>query len=72
MLIGFLMRNEDDWKDWKRRLGNIDGMAPVTLLGEKQDSAGISAERASAIDEVESISEIDSDCDDEEDKGRLV
>jgi len=56
MLVGFLIRDEDDWADWKRR---------VTLLGENRkaivhiiDSESVptpTTEREEALDEVEAL-----------------
>jgi cysteine protease ATG4 len=59
MLIGFLIRHEGDWHDWKNRLCAINGMAPVTVSEHLRHERGFSTERASAIDEVESLSDGD-------------
>lgn len=59
MLIGFLIRDEEDWKDWRRSVKHVQGKAiihvsdhdPVAQIGEQQ----------SAIDQVEAMSDDDGD-----------
>lgn len=67
MLIGFLIRDEQDWSDWKTRIqrpGNMagDGQSkakPIVHVHAGPESGdavrrqdGSSGERASALDEV--------------------
>ena len=59
MLIGFLIRDADDWNDWKSRLATTTGMAPVSVLSQQSDATSSSTERAGAIDEVQSLSDED-------------
>jgi cysteine protease ATG4 len=63
MLIGFLIRDEEDWVDWKNALGRIRSMAPVVLAGQQHARSGAAVERASAIDEVESLSDENDEAD---------
>jgi cysteine protease ATG4 len=61
MLIGFLIRDEADWKDWRTRISAVPGKA-VIRVGDKQPAAtGSSQERQSAIDEVETFDTEDDD-----------
>jgi cysteine protease ATG4 len=61
MLIGFLIRDEEDWKDWRRRVSDVPGKA-VIHVGDKQPTpTDSSQERQSAIDEVETFDTEDDD-----------
>jgi cysteine protease ATG4 len=48
MLIGFLIRDEEDWKDWRRSVKHVQGKAiihvsdhdPVAQMSER-DIAGV-------------------------------
>jgi cysteine protease ATG4 len=55
MLIGFLIRDEDDWDSWKIAVKHVQGKAIITIVPEASESGG----RAEAIDEVEALSEED-------------
>jgi cysteine protease ATG4 len=57
MLIGFYIRGEQEWQDWKHRVQNAHNMAPV-LLSESTPQDTI--ERPDAIDEVKSLSDSES------------
>jgi len=60
MLIGFLIRDEYDWINWKNSVKYVQGKAIITV--SKTDPArGMSTERESAIDEVETLSDDDAD-----------
>jgi len=61
MLIGFLIRDEADWDDWKASIGKAKGRPLVFISGQAQNMIGSPVERASAIDEVESLSDDDDD-----------
>lgn len=63
MLIGFLIKSEDDWADWRRSVKHVQGKA-IIHVSEYDPSlvgAGPTEGREGAIDEVEFLS------DDEED-----
>jgi len=62
MLIGFLIRDEADWEDWKRRLKEVKGKAIVNVYDKEPPVPGETKERKEAIDEVETF---DDDEDDE-------
>ncbi|KAL4751155.1 cysteine protease atg4 [Aspergillus terricola var. indicus] len=57
MLIGFLIRDEDDWKDWKARVTSLEGKPIITILSES-DAASWQGRRE-ALDEVEAFDDHD-------------
>jgi cysteine protease ATG4 len=63
MLLGFLVRDRDDFEDWRRRVGEVPGKAIVHVHekepGYAPGSAGGGNERAEAVDEVETMDEDD-------------
>ncbi|KAI1411484.1 cysteine protease ATG4 [Hypoxylon sp. FL1857] len=55
MLIGFLIRDEEDWKDWRRSVRHVQGKAIIHVsdhdpIAQMQESGG-------PIDEVETLSD---------------
>lgn len=61
MLIGFLMRDEDDWHKWRYE---VEGMRvkPIIHVADKDPALlGLGGERDAAIDEVESFDGDDDD-----------
>jgi cysteine protease ATG4 len=63
MLIGFLIRSEDDWMDWRRSVKHVQGKAIIhvsdydpALIGQVGPEG-----REGAIDEVELLSDSDED-----------
>ncbi|KAF3796986.1 putative cysteine protease atg4 [Colletotrichum gloeosporioides] len=61
MLIGFLIKDEDDWSEWRRNVKHVQGKA-VIHVADNDPVAGVGGkERESAIDEVETISDDDGD-----------
>ena len=62
MLIGFLIKDEADWKDWKRRLSEVKGKPIVHVYDKEPPVPGGTRERKEAVDEVETF-----DDDDDED-----
>jgi len=60
MLIGFLIRDEDDWDSWKSSVKHVQGKAIITV-SEHDPARGMAAERQGAIDEVETLSDDDDD-----------
>ncbi|EEQ91369.1 Cysteine protease atg4 [Blastomyces dermatitidis] len=72
MLIGFLIRDEDDWDNWKRNVrgGAVTGNGKAIIhVFDKETSpfGGHGSEREGAVDEVEALDEYDDDddeCDD--------
>ncbi|KAF3403802.1 putative cysteine protease atg4 [Penicillium rolfsii] len=62
MLIGFLIRNDADWADWKARVQSTTGKPIIHLVtGEPPIDAGHG--RREALDEVEVLDDSDSDAD---------
>ncbi|KAL5040834.1 hypothetical protein BDW71DRAFT_28939 [Aspergillus fruticulosus] len=59
MLIGFLIRDEDDWKDWKARVTSLEGKPIITILSES-DAVSWKGRRE-ALDEVEAFDDSDDD-----------
>lgn len=62
MLIGFLIKNDADWTDWKARVQSTPGKPIIHLVtGEPPIDAGHG--RKEALDEVEVLDDSDSDAD---------
>ncbi|KAJ5329000.1 hypothetical protein N7452_009390 [Penicillium brevicompactum] len=57
MLIGFLIRNEADWADWKARIRASPGKPIVHIFPGQQATQG--EPRAGALDEVEALDDSD-------------
>jgi cysteine protease ATG4 len=58
MLIGFLIRDEDDWADWKQQIESTPGRQIVHIFpGHVQPDHGHG--RAGALDEVEVLDDSD-------------
>lgn len=57
MLIGFLIRNETDWADWKARIQASPGKPIVHIFAGQQATQG--EPRAGALDEVEALDDSD-------------
>jgi cysteine protease ATG4 len=53
MLIGFLIKNEDDWTDWKCRIRQGEGKAFIHIFDHETSVFGRGPEREEAVDEVE-------------------
>lgn len=54
MLIGFLIRSEEDWRDWRRCVKHVQGKAIIHVADRNPMMGG-------AIDEVETLSDDDTD-----------
>ena len=57
MLIGFLIKDEEDWNDWKRRVVSVQGQPIVYVLDRAQPGHGQG--RSEALDEVEAFDDFD-------------
>lgn len=66
MLIGFLIRDETDWEDWKRRVRETQGKAIVHVYKETPPTPG-GTERKEAVDEVSTFDDEDVAADDGDD-----
>lgn len=57
MLIAFLIRDEEDWEDWRRGVACVQGK-PIIHVADVMPclgAAGAGGEREGAIDEVEAF-----------------
>lgn len=62
MLIGFLIRSEDDWVEWRRCVKHVQGKAIIHVADRDPTLQGTGADgRKGAIDEVEPLSDDDGD-----------
>lgn len=60
MLIGFLIKDEDDWENWKTDVKHVQGKAVVSVYPH-DPALGKAPGREGAIDEVETFSDDDGD-----------
>lgn len=58
MLIGFLIKDEDDWDLWKGSVKHVQGKAIINVSPHDPER-GMGSARAEAIDEVETLSDDD-------------
>lgn len=63
MLIGFLIRDEQDWETWCSGINNIAGKGIVHIADKDPARMGLGHERDDAIDDVESFDEDDGEDD---------
>lgn len=61
MLIGFLIRNQQDWEDWRRSVKHVQGKAIIHVADRDPAQQGGPIGRDGAIDEVETLSDDDAD-----------
>lgn len=61
MLIGFLIKDEADWEDWKRRIREVKGKTIVSVFDKEPPVPGETTERKEAVDEVETFDDEDDD-----------
>jgi cysteine protease ATG4 len=59
MLIGFLIRSEEDWTDWRRCVKHVQGKAIIHVADYDPVLRGAAEGRQGAIDEVETLSDDD-------------
>lgn len=57
MLLGFLIKNEEDWEDWKKRVEAGRGKPIIHILGDMEPDYGLGREEA--LDEVEALDDVD-------------
>lgn len=57
MLIGFLIRDEEDWRDWRRSVKHVQGKAIIHV--SDHDPIAQLHESGGPIDEVETLSDDD-------------
>lgn len=59
MLIGFLIRDEEDWRNWRQAIQNVPGKAVIHIADKAPALHGLGIERDSAVDEVEAFDDDD-------------
>ncbi|KJZ70398.1 Putative cysteine protease atg4 [Hirsutella minnesotensis 3608] len=57
MLIGFLIRSEDDWLDWRRCVKHVQGKAIIHVADHDMTTQSAKGQREDAINEVEPLSD---------------
>ena len=57
MLIGFLIKDEDDWDMWKSAIKHVQGKSIITVSPHDPERGPGAGTRAEAIDEVETLSD---------------
>lgn len=57
MLIGFFIRDEEDWKDWRKGVKHVQGKAIIHV--SDHDPVAQFGEQGGAIDQVETLSDED-------------
>ncbi|KAK0611103.1 hypothetical protein B0T14DRAFT_319689 [Immersiella caudata] len=62
MLIGFLIKDEDDWDTWKSSVKHVQGKAIINV-SPHDPVLGMGSTRVEAIDEVETLSDDDNNAD---------
>ena len=58
MLIGFLIKDYEDWKSWRRGVRNVKGK-PIVNVADMEPVQLNNRERRSAVDDVETFDEED-------------
>lgn len=66
MLIGFLILDEADWEDWKRRIKEVKGKAIVSVFDKEPPIPGVTKERKEAVDEVQTFDDEEDENEDDE------
>ncbi|PQE32478.1 cysteine protease atg4 protein [Rutstroemia sp. NJR-2017a WRK4] len=61
MLIAFLIKDENDWKEWRRAVKEVQGKGVIHVADKDPALYGLGAEREGAIDEVETFDDDDED-----------
>ena len=59
MLIAFLIKDEQDWKNWRRAISTDSGKPVVHVADEEPSLHGHGAVRKSAVDDVETLDDED-------------
>lgn len=59
MLIAFLIRDENDWKDWRRSVQEVQGKAVVHVSDKDPLLHGLGMDRDGAIGGVETFDDED-------------
>lgn len=59
MLMGFLVRDEEDWRSWKKLVSEAHGKPIIHIFDKQPANTGSPVERQSAVDEVETFDDDD-------------
>jgi cysteine protease ATG4 len=54
MLLGFLIKDEEDWKKWREGVSQVPGK-PIVHVHDRENVHSSVMEREGAIDEVETF-----------------
>lgn len=65
MLMSFLIRDEADWEDFKKRINEVRGKKIVNIYPKEPPVPGQTTERKEAVDEVETFDDEDEEADDD-------
>lgn len=57
MLVGFLIRSEKEWEEWRRGIKHVQGKAIIHVADHDPSLQNIPEGRDGAIDEVETLSD---------------
>lgn len=60
MLIGFLIRTESDWAEWRQRIESVQGKT-IIHVADHEPALYSGEGRHNAVDEVELLSDDDDD-----------
>lgn len=66
MLIGFLIKDHEDWKAWRKGMSDVEGKPVVNIADLELVQLNDRGERQSAVDDVETFD------DEDESDGELV
>ena len=68
MLLGFLIRDDADWADWKARVADVRGKPIVRVYEKAPPGDGHTKEREAAVDEVQTFDDTEDEGGEEEDR----
>ncbi|RDA90093.1 hypothetical protein CP533_4693 [Ophiocordyceps camponoti-saundersi (nom. inval.)] len=61
MLVGFLIRSQDDWQEWRRCTKHVQGKAIIHVADHALTTLTSASQAGAAIDEVQALSDDDSE-----------
>jgi cysteine protease ATG4 len=61
MLIAFLIRDERDWRTWRRSTAEVQGKSVIRVADQDPMLHNLGTEREAAIDEVETFDDSEED-----------
>ena len=72
MLIAFLIKDDDDWRDWRQAIGKASGKSIVHVADTEPSLHGLGIERSSAVNDVETFDDEDEGDNVDEGEGEMV